>query len=125
MDDVLAASFSPDGARIVTGSGDGTVRIWDAASGEPIAVLAGHLGAVYSAAFSPDGNRILSAANDATGRIWTRLPAADMPDGVAGLWYQNIMAPEPIDHTLGDQSFAQIFDERGIGVRRECPGGKT
>ena len=79
MDDVLAASFSPDGGRIVTGSGDSTVRIWDAASGAPIAVLTGHLGAVYSAAFSPDGNRILSAAHDATGRIWTRLPAADMP----------------------------------------------
>jgi WD40 repeat protein len=29
-DSVLSAAFSPDGSRIVTGSWDGTVRIWDA-----------------------------------------------------------------------------------------------
>ena len=48
----------------------------------------------------PDGNRILSAANDAAGRIWTKLPVADIPDGVAGLWYQNIMAPETMPDEL-------------------------
>ena len=30
-------AFSPDGKRIVTASADKTARIWDAASGKPIA----------------------------------------------------------------------------------------
>jgi DNA-binding beta-propeller fold protein YncE len=105
-DDVLAASFSHDGARIVTGSADRTVRIWDTTSGETIAVLTGHLGDVTSAAFSPDGNRIFSTG-ESTGRIWTRLPAAHMPDGVAGLWSQDITAPDtPADLA---RDFARIY----------------
>jgi hypothetical protein len=33
---VLAASFSPDGRRIVTASDDKTARVWDAESGKPV-----------------------------------------------------------------------------------------
>ena len=43
---VYAAAFSPDGARIVSGSDDSTVRVWDAASGAELLVLRGHEGAV-------------------------------------------------------------------------------
>ncbi len=57
---VDSAAFSPDGARILTGSWDGTARIWDTASGETILVLHGHSRLIASAAFSPDGTRILT-----------------------------------------------------------------
>ena len=40
-DRVLAAAFSPDGARVVTASADKTARVWDAATGDPIAVRRG------------------------------------------------------------------------------------
>ena len=40
--DVMYASFSPDGSRIVSASWDRTVRIWDAATGECIRTLEGH-----------------------------------------------------------------------------------
>ena len=59
---VSAAAFSPDGARIVSGSDDGTVRVWDAASGAELLVLRGHEGLVVPAAFSPDGARIVSGS---------------------------------------------------------------
>ena len=35
-------AFSPDGLKIVSGSYDNTVRIWDAVSGSPVSVLEGH-----------------------------------------------------------------------------------
>ena len=50
---VYAAGFSPDGARIVSGSDDETVRVWDAASGEELLVLRGHEGSVI-------GRRVLA-----------------------------------------------------------------
>ena len=33
---VLSVAFSPDGKRIVSGSLDGAVQIWDAATGEEV-----------------------------------------------------------------------------------------
>jgi WD40 repeat protein len=65
---VNSAAFSPDGARIVTASGDRTARIWDAATGKEIEVLR-HTSAVKSAAFSPDGARVVTASED-TAIIW-------------------------------------------------------
>ena len=65
-----SAYFSPDGARIVTASDDRTARLWDAGTGEALAVLRGHEGEVDSACFSPDGARILTASSDRTARLW-------------------------------------------------------
>ena len=64
--DVRAAAFSPDGARIVSGSADDTIRVWDAASGEDLRVLGGHEGDVLAVALSPDGARIVSGSWDNT-----------------------------------------------------------
>ena len=66
---VDSVAFSPDGRRIVSGSYDGTVQVWDAATGQPVgAPLAGHTGSVVSVAFSPDGRRIASGSLDNTVR---------------------------------------------------------
>jgi hypothetical protein len=68
---VQNAAFSPDGARIVTASYDHTARIWDAASGDQLAVLSDDDRGVHSAAFAPDGARIVTASSDDnTARIW-------------------------------------------------------
>jgi WD40 repeat protein len=69
-DVVVSASFSPDGARIVTASGDKTARVWNAASGKQIAAFKGHEDVVVSASFSPDGARIVTASFDKTARVW-------------------------------------------------------
>ncbi|HEY9600008.1 MAG TPA: WD40 repeat domain-containing protein, partial [Allocoleopsis sp.] len=69
--DVNSVAFSPDGKRIVSGSGDKTVRLWDATTGKPIGQpLTGHKDFVYSVAFSPDGKRIVSGSRDKTVRLW-------------------------------------------------------
>jgi len=62
---------SPDGTRIVSGSRDKTLRIWDAISGAPIGEpQQGHTDRVWSVAFSPDSTCIISGADDKTIRIW-------------------------------------------------------
>ena len=68
--EVTAASFSPDGRRIVTGSVDKTARVWDAESGKPVGEPMRHEGSVNAASFSPDGRRIVTASYDKTARVW-------------------------------------------------------
>ena len=65
-----SVAWSPDGTRIATGDDDGTVRVWDAATGEPLRALTGHTKSVSSVAWSPDGTRIATGDDDGTVRVW-------------------------------------------------------
>ena len=67
---VRAASFSADGARIVTACSDKTARIWDVKTGKPVGEPLRHQGQVNDASFSADGGRIVTASADQTARIW-------------------------------------------------------
>ncbi|KIM56435.1 hypothetical protein SCLCIDRAFT_29581 [Scleroderma citrinum Foug A] len=70
-DNVTSVAFSPDGTRIVSGSDDRTVRVWDADGGVQIgSPLHGHTSEVMLVAFSSDGTRIVSGSYDSTVRIW-------------------------------------------------------
>src|SRR5580658_731106 len=68
---IRCVAFSPDGSRVVCGSEDSTIRIWDVETGKSvIGPLEGHRGTVGSVAFSPDGSRVVSGSYDHTIRIW-------------------------------------------------------
>jgi hypothetical protein len=69
-DRVYSVAFSPDGNRIVSGSSDKTVKLWDAAAGREIRTFSGHSNYVMSVAFSPDGKTVVSGSADATTRLW-------------------------------------------------------
>lgn len=62
-------SFSPDGARFVTGNYDGVIKIWDLSNGQLIYALKGHPGNVSMAQFSPDGE-VLVSADETWVRTW-------------------------------------------------------
>lgn len=67
---VNALAFSPDGSRLVSGSRDHSVRVWDIQRRTPITSLSGHSEEVFAAIFSPDGKRIVSGGRDRVIRIW-------------------------------------------------------
>ncbi|KAF8965982.1 hypothetical protein BDZ97DRAFT_743750 [Flammula alnicola] len=78
---VSSVAFSPDGTRIVSGSDDTTIRVWDARTGDIIAgPFKGHTSWVRSVAFSSDGTRVVSGSGDATIRVWD----AHTGDTIAG-----------------------------------------
>jgi WD40 repeat protein/nucleoside phosphorylase len=66
-----SVAFSPDGALLAVGYGDGTVVIRDAVSGGAVRVLDGHVSVVRSIAFSPDGRVLASASDDSSVRLWS------------------------------------------------------
>ena len=76
-DRVTSVAFSPDSKRIVSGSMDKTVNVWETATGKLLLTARGHTAKVQSAAFSPDGKRIVSGSaavpidpEDNTVRVW-------------------------------------------------------
>lgn len=68
--DVHAAAFSPDGSRLVTGSGDKTVKLWDVATGSEIQTFSGHTTEVTAVAMSSDGRQILSGDKKGFIKVW-------------------------------------------------------
>jgi RNA polymerase sigma factor (sigma-70 family) len=69
--DVKCAVFTPDGKGIITGSADGTVRLWEIATGKESRRFYGPEDMVRQIALSTDGTRLAIAQGD--GGSW--LPA--------------------------------------------------
>eukprot|EP00741_Cyanophora_paradoxa_P020246 tig00021238_g19540.t1 len=83
-DDVVAVDVSPDGRWVVSGSTDGSLRLWsvDEVREEKRWVGAHGVKPVYAARFSPDGALIASGGGDGVARLWdaaTRAELASFP----------------------------------------------
>ncbi|MEX2169207.1 MAG: protein kinase [Pirellulales bacterium] len=77
------ADFAPGGDTIVSAGYDGTVRLWDASSGQLKTALAQHGAPARFAAFSPEGNALATCSDDRTAMLW------DLTTGqsVGTLWH--------------------------------------
>lgn len=72
---VSAAAFSADGRRVVWGTIQGNVWLWDVETGKQVQHFSGtginnYIGTVLSVALSPDGLHVLTATNDDQVRVW-------------------------------------------------------
>jgi WD40 repeat protein len=63
---ITQIAFTPDGGRLLTGSKDGTVHLWDLATSEELRKFEGLL----SATLSPDGATVLSSLPGGGVRWW-------------------------------------------------------
>jgi sugar lactone lactonase YvrE len=81
---INAVKFAPQGKLLASAADDKTVRLWDAASGECLAVLKGHGQEVRDIAFSADGKLLASGGNDGKLCLWD-VPARKLVRQIKGV----------------------------------------
>jgi DNA-binding beta-propeller fold protein YncE/HEAT repeat protein len=67
---LLKGALSHEGKRLATGSMDGTVKVWDVASGKEAASVGNHGGQVWHVAFRPDGKQAASGGTAGAVLVW-------------------------------------------------------
>jgi WD40 repeat protein/serine/threonine protein kinase len=67
---VKAVAITPNGAQVVSGSDDNTLRVYDLASRTCLHILQGHTYGVKAVAITPDGRQVVSGSDDHTLRVW-------------------------------------------------------
>jgi WD40 repeat protein len=88
---VNSVDISRDGRRIVSGSNDRTIQIWDAETAAPIGgPLTGHRDTVDVVTFSASGEQIISRSTDNTIRVWNANPTDSLGRPLPGVIAANV-----------------------------------
>ena len=67
---VRSVAFLPDGRHALSGSWDGSMRLWDLETGKELRRFAGHTRGINGLAVTPDGRRAVTASGDTTAAVW-------------------------------------------------------
>src|ERR1019366_354564 len=95
--EVGVVAVAPDGSWLATGD-NGTVRVWDVATGQQRSALSGHTGWVNAVAVAPDGSWLATSGDD---------------DGTVEVW----------DVATGQQRAALTGHTRGVSAVAVAPDG--
>lgn len=122
-DHIGRIAWSPDGRLLATPSRDGTVRVWDGATGQHVHTVTGHPDLVRAAAFDRGGKILATGGDDGAVRLWRvgswrPLSALTVPDC-------QVLEFSPTEHLLGIgvRGWAEIYDVRAEEVRHRLHEG--
>ena len=124
-DTVASVVWSPDGKTLASASYDNTVKLWETATGKPLATLEGHSDGVRSVAWSPDGKTLASGSLDKKVKLWEGMVTSeiDLAEYLRSRWIRLVgseMVWEANENLLHDRSF-DVVNLRGttlLGIER-------
>jgi len=117
---VSQVRFSPDGKWIASCSADGTIKIWDAVTGQHKRTLEGHLAGISTIAWSPDSNTLASGSDDKAIRLWHRATGKPYPAPLLGHHnYVYSLAFSPKGNMLVSGSYDEAIFLWDLRARRQ------
>ncbi|MCA9945165.1 MAG: protein kinase, partial [Anaerolineales bacterium] len=121
---IWGTKFTPDGRSILTASEDGTVRLWNAQTGEEFRRFIGHEANVNNANVSSDGRLIVSASSDGTARIWDIATGAELRriTGLSGAGWSAEFSPDGQRVAIPDSQTIKMWDVATGELVREFVG---
>jgi WD40 repeat protein len=117
-------AFRPDGKQVATGHADGTVRVWDAATGREVGTLPGQGQGIRELAFGPDGGRLLVFSMEGTLQSWA--PAAKDSQVLLRIPYEetrgDVLSPEQRFLVGMGDNVSELWHVSTGRKRAELPG---